>query len=70
MIIRQIIISAALTLCISTGVAQSTIDPNTTGENISKNLELRTRKESGKKELTGIYTFVVERHCKHNRYKR
>lgn len=57
---RQIIILAALTLCISTGLAQTAIDPNKAGENISKNLKLPTRKESGNKELSGVYTFVVE----------
>lgn len=57
------IIKPLLTLIFLLGLATpsySQMDPKSAAERIPTELKLPTRKETGKKQLSGKYTFVVE----------
>ncbi|WP_164123039.1 energy transducer TonB [Sphingobacterium sp. xlx-130] len=56
--IKQISSLTCLLLLTLTGYSQ--IDPKSATESITKELKLPTRKEAGKKKLSGKYSFVVE----------
>lgn len=57
--IRQLLTLVFLTTVATSGFSQA--EPNkVAARSITKELKLPTRKEAGKKQLAGIYTFVVE----------
>ncbi|MDR2284351.1 MAG: energy transducer TonB [Sphingobacterium sp.] len=57
--VKQILSLTCLLLLTLTGYSQ--IDIKSTTESVTKALKLPTRKEVGKKQLSGKYSFVVER---------